>query len=137
MAVQLSTSVRNAMLDAVESHVGASAVLKIRTGPQPATCATADSGVVLVAASLPADWMSAASGGSKALAGSWSDTSADTSGTAGHWRLYASDGTTCHAQGAVGYTGAASDLTLAQDSAAIVGGQAVTISSFTLTMPGA
>jgi hypothetical protein len=47
MAIQLSVGVRNAMLDAVESTIGTSAVLKIRTGAQPATVATADSGTVL------------------------------------------------------------------------------------------
>lgn len=58
MTVQLSIAVRNARLDSLETAVGASAVLKIRTGAQPATCATADSGTVLATLSLPADWMS-------------------------------------------------------------------------------
>ena len=66
MAVQLSIAARNARLDAIETTIGASAVLKIRTGAQPATCATADSGTVLATINLPADWMAAASAGSKA-----------------------------------------------------------------------
>ena len=44
MALQYSTAVRNAQLDQVETTIGVSAVLKIRTGAAPATCATADSG---------------------------------------------------------------------------------------------
>ncbi len=137
MTVQLSTTVRNAMGDAIEIAVGTSPVLKIRVGAQPASVATADSGTVLATMALPSDWQAAASGGAKALLGVWQDLTADASGDAGHWRVYASDGTTCHAQGGVGYTGATNDLTLAQLSAAIVGGQLVSIASFTLTMPGA
>ena len=106
MALQYSVAVRNAKLDAVETTVGTSAVLKIRTGAAPANCATADSGTVLATCSLPSDWMAAASGGTKAKAGTWEDTSADAAGTAAHFRLYASDGTTCHAQGTATATGA-------------------------------
>lgn len=99
MALQESVAVRNAGLDAKETAIGTSAVLKIRTGAPPADCATADSGTVLVTCSLPSDWMAAASGGSKAKAGTWSDAGADASGLAGHFRLYSSDGTTCGMQG--------------------------------------
>ena len=94
MAIQLSVAVRNARLDAVESTIGTTAVLKIRTGAAPASCATADSGTVLATATLPSDWLAAASSGSKAKSGTWEDTSADASGTAAHYRIYASDGTT-------------------------------------------
>lgn len=135
MTVQLSASVRNAMLDVIESTIGASAVLKIRTGAQPANVATADSGTVLATMALPSDWMAAASGGTKALLGTWQDTSGDAAGTAAHFRIYASDGTTAHYQGSVTATGGGGDLTL--DNTSIAVGQAVTISSFTLTAPGA
>lgn len=101
MAHQYSTAVRNAKLDAVESTVGTSAILKIRTGAAPATPATADSGTVLATINLPSDWMAAASGGTKALAGTWSDSSADATGTAGHYRIYDSGGSTCGIQGNV------------------------------------
>jgi hypothetical protein len=105
VSLQYSMTVRNAKLDAVETAVGASAVLKIRTGPPPANVAAADSGSVLATVSLPADWMDAASGGSKSKAGTWEDTSADGTGTAAHFRIYASDGTTAHIQGTVGTSG--------------------------------
>ena len=65
MAMQFSTTVRNARLDAIETAVGTSAVLKIRTGSAPANCATADSGSVLATLNLPSDWLAAASSGSK------------------------------------------------------------------------
>lgn len=131
MALQLSTAVRNARLDTIESTIGTSAVLKIRTGAPPADCATADSGTVLASLSLPSDWMAAASSGSKAKTGTWQDTSADNTGTAAHFRLYASDGTTCHMQGTVTVTGGGGDMTL--DNVSLVTAQQVTITSFTLT----
>lgn len=131
MALQYSVTVRNAKLDAVETAIGTSAVLKIRTGSVPATCATADAGTVLATLTLPSDWMAAASSGSKAKSGTWEDTSADNSGTAEHWRLYASDGTTCHAQGTVTVTGGGGDMTV--DSTSFTAGQSFTVTTFTLT----
>lgn len=131
MAFQLSVAVRNAILDVVESTIGASAVLKIRTGAAPANCAAADSGTVLATLSLPSDWMAAASSGSKALAGTWQDASADATGTAAHFRLYANDGTTCHGQGTVTATGGGGDLTV--DNTSFAAGQSFTVTSFTLT----
>ncbi len=131
MALQFSVSVRNARLDAVESTIGTSAILKVRSGSAPADCATADSGTVLATVSLPTDWMAAASGGAKAKSGTWQDASADATGTAGHVRLYASDGTTCHAQGTITATGGGGDLTVSNTSFA--SGQEFTVTSFTLT----
>lgn len=131
MAFQFSTAVRNARLDAIESTVSTSAVLKIRSGAAPANCGTADSGTVLVTMSLPSDWMAAASGGSKAMSGTWQDASADATGTAAHFRIYASDGTTCHMQGSVTATGGGGDMTL--DNTSIASGQQVNITSFTIT----
>lgn len=131
MALQLSVSARNARLDAIESAISTSAVLKIKSGAAPADCGTADSGTVLATLSLPSDWMAAASSGSKAKSGTWSDTSADATGTAAHFRIYASDGTTCHIQGTVTATGGGGDMTL--DNTSIASGQAVTITAFSLT----
>ena len=129
MALQYSVTVRNAKLDAVETAIGASAVLKIRSGSVPANCAAADAGTVLATISLPSDWMDAATGGTKSKAGTWTDASADATGTAGHFRLYASDGTTCHAQGTVGTS--ATDMIV--DSTSFTSGQSFTVTAFTLT----
>jgi hypothetical protein len=131
MTVQLSTSVRNAMLDSIETTIGTSAVLKIRTGAQPATVATADSGTVLATLTLPSDWLAAASSGSKAQSGTWSDSSADATGTAAHYRIYASDGTTAHLQGSVTATGGGGDMTV--DNVSFASGQAFSITGYTLT----
>lgn len=131
MALQYSVAVRNAQLDAVESTTGTAALLRIYSGAAPANCAAAASGTLLAEMTLPSDWMAAASSGSKALSGTWQDASANATGTAGHFRLYDSGGTTCHAQGTVTATGGGGDLTL--DNTSIASGQSVTITSFTLT----
>jgi hypothetical protein len=131
MTVQFSATVRNARLDAIETAIGATAVLKIRTGAQPANVATADSGTVLATLTLPADYLAAASGGTKAKSGTWEDASADNTGTAAHWRLYASDGTTAHAQGSVTATGGGGDLTV--DNTSFAAAQAFTVTSWTFT----
>lgn len=131
MALQSSVAVRNAQLDAFETTVGASAIMKIRTGAPPATCATADSGTVLATLNLPADWMAAAASGTKAKAGVWEDLTADAAGTAGHFRIYASDGTTCHQQGTCTITGGGGDMTL--NNPVIEAGQAITVTGYTLT----
>lgn len=75
--------------------------------------------------------MAAASGGAKSMTGTWQDTSADATGTAAHFRIYASDGTTCHIQGTVTVTGGGGDLQV--DSTSITTAQQFTVTSFTIT----
>jgi hypothetical protein len=129
LAVQFSTTVRNARLDQIETTISTAPILKIRSGAQPADCGTADAGTVLASMTLPSDWMAAASSGSKAKSGTWSDAAADAAGTAAHFRIYDAGGTTCHLQGSCGIgTG---DLQL--DNTNIAVGQVVTITAFTLT----
>ena len=132
MTIQFSTTVRNARLDAIETAIGTSAVLKIRSGSAPANVATADSGTVLATLNLPSDWLAAASGGSKAQSGTWSDSSADATGTAAHFRIYASDGTTAHIQGTVTATGGGGDITV--DNTSFASGQSFSITGFTISM---
>jgi hypothetical protein len=131
MAIQFSVTVRNARLDAIETAVGVSAVLRIRSGAAPATCATADSGTVLATINCPSDWLAAAASGSKSISGTWQDLSADATGTAGHFRLYDSTGTTCHIQGTVTATGGGGDMEVTNTS--FTAGQSFTVNTFTLT----
>ncbi len=134
MAFQFSVASRNASLDAIETAIGASPVLEIRSGSAPADCATADSGTVLATLNLPADFLANASGGSKGIAGGpWQDSSADATGTAGHFRI--KQGATCHVQGTVTVTGGGGDMQL--DSISITAGQQVSITAFTITAGGA
>jgi hypothetical protein len=131
MTIQLSVAARNARLDAIETAIGTSAVLKIRSGAPPANVATADSGTVLATINLASDWMAAASAGAKSMSGlPVSDNAADAAGTAGHFRVYASDGTTAHLQGTVTATGGGGDMEVDNTSFAV--GQTFSITSFTL-----
>jgi hypothetical protein len=74
--------------------------------------------------------MAAASAGAKAMSGTWSDGSADATGTAAHWRLYDSGGV-CRAQGDVTATGGGGSLTV--DNTSFAAGQPFNVTAFTLT----
>lgn len=130
MSIKLSAAVKNAALDALETSIGTAPILRIRTGSVPAAITDADSGTVLATLNLPSDWMSAASGGQKALSGTWEDLNADADGTAGHFRIYASDGTTQHIQGSVSATGGGGDMIV--DSTTFTTGQTFTVTVFTI-----
>ncbi|MFN3487476.1 MAG: hypothetical protein ACK44W_18570, partial [Planctomycetota bacterium] len=127
MAFQFSTAARNAALDAIETAIGASPTLELRTGAPPANCAAADAGTLLASMSLPADFLAAASGGSKALAGVWQDLAADAAGTVGHFRI--KQGGTCHIQGTVTAAGGGGDMIL--DNPVLAVGQEVSVTAFT------
>lgn len=100
--LNMSTAVRNARLNAIETAIGVDAILKLFGGAaKPANVATADAGTVLSTVTLPSNWMADAASGSKAKAGTWTDATADATGLARYYRIYASDGTTCHLQGPV------------------------------------
>ena len=134
MALQLSVAARNALLDAIETTIGTTPYLDIRTGAQPSDCAQADAGTELEHMALPSDWLAAASAGAKAKAGTWSGT-ADAAGTAGHFRIKEATDTDCHMQGSVTATGGGGQMEL--DNVVIASGQAITITTFTLTAPNA
>lgn len=135
MAMQKSVAVRNAQLDAIETAIGTSAILKGFTGTAPANCAAASTGTTVFTMTLPSDWMAAAASGVKGLSGVWQDTAADATGTVGYFRIFDSTGTTCHLQGTVTGTGGGGDLTL--DNPSVTAGQNVLISSFNVTAGGA
>lgn len=126
--MQYSINVADAKLDAIESTIGTTATLTIWSGTMPANCSVANNGTALATVTLPADWMAAASGGSKSKSGTWSDSSADASGTAAYFRIH--DGSAvCHVQGSVGTSGA--DMIV--DSTSFTAGQTFTVSTFTIT----
>lgn len=130
MAIQLSVTARNARLDAIETTISTSALLRILTGAAPANCAAAQTGTLLCEMALPSDYLAAAGSGAKAKSGTWSGTGA-AAGTAAHFRITDTAGTTCHMQGTVTATGGGGDMTL--DNAVIAVSQAVSVSTFTLT----
>ncbi len=131
MAIQLSVAARNARLDVIETTIGTSAIMEIRTGAQPANTAAADSGTVLATLNLPSDWLAAAASGQKGLSGTWQDASADATGTAGHFRIKDSTGTTTHIQGSVSMSGGGGDMIV--DNTSFAAGQQFTVTAFTLT----
>jgi hypothetical protein len=133
MAFQFSVAARNAALDAIETAAGTGPTLTIRTGAVPANCAAARTGTVLATLVLPSDWLAAASGGSKTIAGTWQDAAADATGTAAHFSI--DQGATCHLQGTVTAMGGGGDMTL--DNVSLATGQQVTVTAFTLTAGGA
>lgn len=130
MTVQNSIAARNARLDAFEGAVGTSPKLQVRTGTQPANCATAASGTLLAEIVLPADWLAAASGGTKSISGTWSGT-AVAAGTSGHYRIMDSAGTVCHEQGSVTGIGGGGDMTV--DNPVLAVSQTVIVTAYTRT----
>lgn len=131
MTVRMADAVKNAMLDAYESNIGTSPVLRMYTGSVHATFGTAPAGTLLAELTLPSDWMAAASAGSKAKSGTWQDASANASGTIGCYTLSTSGGTIIE-DGSVTATGGGGDIEV--DNTSAVAGQAVTITGWTLSI---
>lgn len=134
MSLQKSTDLRDAQNDQIETIIGASPILELRTGAAPANCAAADSGTLVASMTLPADAFAASASGVKAKSGTWQDTSADNAGTVAHFRLKTSGGV-CKLQGTVTATGGGGDITL--DNAVVAAGQQITINTFSITASGA
>lgn len=131
MALQYSVTVRNSKLDAVETAMGTTVIMELRSGSPPADCATAPSGTLLAQTALPSDWLGAAAAGVKSKAGTWTITGVGT-GNIGHFRIYESGSpSVCHMQGTVTATGGGGDMTV--DNVAIVPAQVVTVNTFALT----
>jgi hypothetical protein len=135
MAYQFDTTTRNDMINAIETSIGASPTLEMRSGAVPANAAAADSGVVLASMVLPADWLNAAAAGAKALAGVWSDPSADATGTWGHFRIKQNGTGVVRWQGTMSGPGGGGDLVM--DSATVTAGQQASVISFAVTAGGA
>lgn len=130
MPVNFSVALRTARANAIETAIAANAILHIFTGATPANCAAANSSANICAMALGADWLANAANGAVAKNGTWSG-NATANGTAGNWRIFASDGTTCHIQGNCTNTGGGGDMTL--DNVVIAINQTVTVTGFTLT----
>lgn len=63
MALQYSVNLRNAQLDALETHAGTSAILRLYSGSIPANVAAVITGTMLCQITLPSDYFTAASSG--------------------------------------------------------------------------
>ena len=133
MTVQWSAGVRNAVLDAWETAIGATAKIEIRTGAQPANTAAAATGTVLATFTLAADWSANAASGTKSISGLPITVAAAATGTAGHYRITDNAGTTCHEHGSVTATGGGGDATI--DNVAVVAAQNVSLTAYSKTAP--
>ena len=133
MTMRLATSARNAACDAIVGLIDAGAgsgTIAIRTGAQPTNVGDADTGTLLGTLTFSDPAFGAAATGVATASAITSDTSADASGTAGHFRVKDSspaivfDGTCGQGSG---------DLSF--DNSVIVAGGTIAISSATVTVP--
>lgn len=130
-AFRLSTTLRNAALDAAFTSAQNSGKLRIYDGSQPAGPGTAVTSQTLLAElTLNATAWAAASGGSKS-ANAITGAAAVASGTATWFRITDSSGATAYADGSVGT--ATSDLIL--PTTTITSGVTVNVTSLTVTVP--
>lgn len=126
MALAFSTAVRNAMLDAITTAAGGSALLRIYDGTRPATGGAATT--KLAELTCNATFAPGASSAVLTLNAITQDSSADATGTATWFRIVTS-GATHIMDGNVGTSG--SDLNL--NTTSLVAGAAVQVTSFTIT----
>jgi len=135
VSLTLTTALKNTILDSGIQSVFNSGTLQIRSGAAPGANAVA-TGTLLASISMTADAFAAAASGAVAKNGTWSDTSADGTGTAAHFRLITSTDTNASTQnearleGSVTATGGGGDLTL--DNTSITTGQSVTVNTFSI-----
>lgn len=122
-----AATLRDAMLDAITTRAGASALLRIYDGSRPATGGTATT--LLAELTCNATFAPAAVNGVLTLNAITQDSSANATGTATWFRIVQSDGTTHVLDGDVGTSG--SDLNLTTTS--IVATQPVSVTSFVIT----
>lgn len=128
MALGMSTTLRNARLDAITTAVGSAGKLAIYDGTRPATGGTVTN--KLAEFTLGSPFASAAAGGGPLSPTLPSNVSALLSGTATWFRITTSGGTFV-ADGSATATGVGGDLQL--NSAAISSGATVSITGFTIT----
>lgn len=128
---RLSTAARNAGCDAIVDLIDPSGpgTVTIRTGAQPTNVGDGESGILLGTLTFSATAFGAASTGVATAASITSDTNADASGTAGHFRIFRNAG--IHSDGTCGQ--GAGDLSF--DNNVIVAGGTIAISSMTITVP--
>lgn len=126
MALAYSTTLRNAMLDAITTAAGSAALLRIYDGARPASGGAATTLLAELTCGTP--FAAGAASGVLTLGSITQDSSANATGTATWFRIVTSGGTFV-LDGNVGTSG--SDLNLTTTS--IVSGQPVSITSITIT----
>lgn len=135
---KISTTLRNAAVDAYSAVLDGGtgpATLHIRTNAPPANVSDASTGTLLGMLTFSADSFAAGSGGTATANAITSDTNADASGDAGHFRAFpgAAADTAAAFQGTAGNSGDTPNMVF--DNKTIVQGGTIAVSSFTLTQP--
>lgn len=133
MAYRLSTDTRNKACDAVVDDIdagSAAGTIGVRTGAQPTNVGDADSGTLLGTLTFSDPAFGSAATGVATASAITSDTSADASGTAGHFRIKDSDAN-IHSDGTCGQ--GSGDMNF--DNNIIVVGGTIAVSSMTVTVP--
>lgn len=131
MALRYSTNTRNKANDAAVDEIDAGSgagTCAVRTGAQPTNVGDADSGTLLGTLTFSDPAFSASSSGAATASAITSDTSADNSGTAGHFRIKDSAGN-IHSDGTCGQ--GSGDMSF--DNNVIVAGGIIAVSSMTWT----
>lgn len=127
--LKYAVALKNAKLDAITTYAGTSAKLRIYSGTKPANPDTAITGTMLSEHACSASAFAAAAASGVLTANAIGNATAAATGTASHFRLWKSNGTTPVLDGTVGT--ATSDLIV--DNTSINSGQTVAISSLTIT----
>jgi hypothetical protein len=127
--IQYSTAVRNARLDAITTAVGNAGLLRVYDGSRPANPAAAITGNLLAEVTMGSPFAAGAAAGVLSPTVPQSDLSCDATGTATHFRIWKSDGTTACIDGNVGTSSA--DLIV--NTVSFVAGGVFTITAFAIT----
>lgn len=133
MAYRLATGSRNVACDALVDRIDAGAgagTIAIRTGAQPTNVGDADSGTLLGTLTFSDPAFGSASTGVATASAITSDTNADASGTAGHFRIKDSDAN-IHSDGTCGQ--GSGDMSF--DNSSIVAGGTIAIASMSISVP--
>lgn len=130
---RLSTAARNAACDGIVDLIDAGSppgLTRVRTSTQPTNVGDAESGTLLGTLTHSTTAFGSSSTGTATAASITSDTSADASGTAAHFRTL-NAAASCIVDGTAGTSGC--DMNF--DNATIVAGGVIAISSYTITVP--
>jgi hypothetical protein len=128
-----TATLRNALLTAINTDIGANALLRIYDGSQPASADTAVTSQTLLAELTLGATPGVVSSGVWTANSITSDSSANATGTASWFRLVKTGGSTVVMDGTVGTS--SSDMIISNTN--ITAGGSVAVTSWTITAPHA
>lgn len=135
MTLRYSLTLRDLQADAIATDAGSGAKIKIYSGAQPASVATAPSGTLLATLTVAGTFGTTPTQGRLDFATVTSDTTTVVAGTAGWFRVTKSDGTTGVIDGECGIAASGKELIL--NTTTFTAGGTVAISSGQITVGNA